>query len=77
MARKASSKPDSGSAQSSNIIGFDLSAQNNNMVALPGLLFESTQIPVCLRFLAKDKNADTNRGFRGHLEMENQLALAA
>ncbi len=34
------------------------------MVALPGQLFYSTQIPVCLWFLAKSKNADANRGFR-------------
>ena len=34
------------------------------MVALPGQLFYSTQIPVCLWFLAKGKNADTKRGFR-------------
>ncbi len=34
------------------------------MVALPGQLFYSTQIPVCLWFLAKSKAADTKRGFR-------------
>ena len=34
------------------------------MVALPGQLFYSTQIPVCLWFLAKNKNADARRGFR-------------
>ena len=34
------------------------------MVALPGQLFYSTQIPVCLWFLAKSKEADTQRGFR-------------
>jgi len=34
------------------------------MVALPGQLFYSTQIPVCLWFLAKSKKADTKRGFR-------------
>jgi type I restriction enzyme M protein len=34
------------------------------MVALPGQLFYSTQIPVCLWFLAKSKNADAQRGFR-------------
>jgi len=34
------------------------------MVALPGQLFYSTQIPVCLWFLAKNKAADTTRGFR-------------
>jgi type I restriction enzyme M protein len=34
------------------------------MVALPGQLFYSTQIPVCLWLLAKNKNADAKRGFR-------------
>lgn len=34
------------------------------MVALPGQLFYSTQIPVCLWFLAKDKKANVARGFR-------------
>jgi type I restriction enzyme M protein len=34
------------------------------MVALPGQLFYSTQIPVCLWFLAKSKSADVKRGFR-------------
>ncbi len=34
------------------------------MVALPGQLFYSTQIPVCLWFLAKNKGADAKRGFR-------------
>jgi type I restriction enzyme M protein len=34
------------------------------MVALPGQLFYSTQIPVCLWFLAKNKNTDAKRGFR-------------
>jgi type I restriction enzyme M protein len=34
------------------------------MVALPGQLFYSTQIPVCLWFLAKTKAADGKRGFR-------------
>ncbi len=32
--------------------------------ALPGQIFSSTQIPVCLWFLAKNKNADAKRGFR-------------
>ena len=32
--------------------------------ALPGQLFYSTQIPVGLWFLAKNKNADAKRGFR-------------
>lgn len=34
------------------------------MVALPGQLFYSTQIPVCLWFLSKSKSADAKRGFR-------------
>jgi len=34
------------------------------MVALPGQLFYSTQIPVCLWFLSKSKAADGQRGFR-------------
>jgi type I restriction enzyme M protein len=34
------------------------------MVALPGQLFYSTQIPVCLWFLAKSKADDSQRGFR-------------
>jgi type I restriction enzyme M protein len=34
------------------------------MVALPGQLFYSTQIPVCLWFLAKRKADDSQRGFR-------------
>ena len=34
------------------------------MVALPGQLFYSTQIPVCLWFLVKNKSADAKRGFR-------------
>jgi type I restriction enzyme M protein len=34
------------------------------IVALPGQLFYSTQIPVCLWFLTKNKNADAKRGFR-------------
>ena len=34
------------------------------MVALPGQLFYSTQIPVCLWFLTKSKKADAKRGYR-------------
>lgn len=34
------------------------------MVALPGQLFYSTQIPVCLWFLTKNKKSDAKRGFR-------------
>ncbi len=36
----------------------------SNSASLPGQLFYSTQIPVCLWFLAKNKAADTKRGFR-------------
>lgn len=45
--------------------------------ALPGQLCYGTQIPVCLRFLAKNKAADAKRGFRDRIGLENQLALAA
>ncbi len=34
------------------------------MVALPGQLFYTTQIPVCLWFLSKNKKADKTRGYR-------------
>lgn len=34
------------------------------MIALPGQLFYTTQIPVCLWFLSKNKKADSERGFR-------------
>ncbi len=34
------------------------------MVALPGQLFYSTPIPVCVWFLAKNKNIDVKRGLR-------------
>jgi hypothetical protein len=43
-----------------------------NCVALPGHLFYSTQTPVCLKFLAKNKAAEAKRGL---LEVVNQLAL--
>jgi hypothetical protein len=36
----------------------------SNFASLPGQLFYSTQIPVCLWFLPKNKNADAQRGFR-------------
>ncbi len=39
-------------------------AMKRRMGALPGQLFYSTQIPVCLWFLAKNKVADAKRGFR-------------
>lgn len=34
------------------------------MIALPGQLFYTTQIPVCLWFLTKNKNEDKERGYR-------------
>ncbi|MDR9375389.1 MAG: class I SAM-dependent DNA methyltransferase, partial [Schleiferiaceae bacterium] len=34
------------------------------MIALPGQLFYTTQIPVCLWFMTKNKKADPERGFR-------------
>lgn len=37
------------------------------MVALPGQLFYSTQIPACLWFLAKDKSANGHRDRRGEI----------
>jgi len=36
----------------------------DRMVALPGQLFYSTQIPVCLWFIAKNKGADAQRAWR-------------
>ena len=34
------------------------------MIALPGQLFYTTQIPVCLWIISKDKTANTDKGFR-------------
>jgi type I restriction enzyme M protein len=34
------------------------------MIALPGQLFYTTQIPVCLWFLTKNKKTDSKRGYR-------------
>jgi len=34
------------------------------MIAMPGQLFYTTQIPVCLWFLSRNKKADSTRGFR-------------
>ncbi len=34
------------------------------MIALPGQLFYTTQIPVCLWFLSKSKKTDSERGYR-------------
>lgn len=35
------------------------------MIAMPGQLFYTTQIPVCLWFLTRSKKPDRKRGFRG------------
>lgn len=34
------------------------------MIALPGQLFYTTQIPVCLWFMTRSKKADAKRGYR-------------
>jgi len=58
------------------------------MVALPGQLFYSTQIPVCLWFIARDKRGQPSPGaprhplpegeghYRGGLDFSGQLELA-
>jgi len=61
----------------SEIIPQVVSEAKDNMVALPGQLFYSTLILVCLWFLAKNKKADAKRGFRGRFGVENILALAS
>jgi len=38
------------------------------MIALPGQLFFTTQIPVCLWFISLNKKADSTRGFRDRRE---------
>ncbi len=38
------------------------------MIALPGQLFYTTQIPVCLWFLTKNKWTDAERGYRNRQE---------
>src|SRR5437764_8782674 len=45
------------------------------MVALPGQLFYSTQIPVCLWFVTRSKAADPKRGF--HDRRRNTLFIDA
>jgi type I restriction enzyme M protein len=40
------------------------------MVALPGEPFYRPQIPVCLWFLAKNKNADAKRSFHQYLHWD-------
>ncbi len=48
-----------------------LSEAKNNMGTLPGQPFTSTQIPVCLWFLAKNKTADAKRDFRDRSQQTN------
>ena len=44
----------------------------DGMVALPGQLFYSTQIPVCLWFLAKDKSHKSNKSHATHRDRRKQ-----
>ena len=39
------------------------------MKTFSGQFFHSMQIPVCLWFLAKNKNADAKRGFRDRRQL--------
>ena len=57
------SNTDKTSKTSTATIGFEAKLVDC-MVALPGQLFYSTQIPVCLWFLAKDKKTDAKRHLR-------------
>ena len=50
-----------------------VSAAKDNTVALPGQLFDITQFPVCLWFLAKNKAADAKRGFRDRQERSQHI----
>ena len=68
-------KSNGSSNASSATIGFEADLVDC-MVALPGQLFYSTQIPVCLWFLAKNKTgelANNARLFGG----ETELSLVA
>lgn len=65
MARKASKTPDKSAA---NLV-FEA---KDNMVALPGQIFHSTQIPVCLWFVWKNERAGQCRAVP-----ELELAQAA
>ena len=47
------------------------------MVALPGQLFYSTQIPACLWFLARDKAANGHRDRRGEILFIDARKLGA
>jgi hypothetical protein len=53
-----------------------LSAAKNNRVALPGQLFRSTQIPVCLWFSGKNITLDSANDAR-LFDGENQFSLVA
>ena len=47
------------------------------MVALPGQLFYSTQIPACLWFLARDKSANGHRDRKGEILFIDARKLGA
>jgi type I restriction enzyme M protein len=47
------------------------------MVALPGQLFYSTQIPACLWFIARNKKNGQFRDRRGHVLLSTHASLAA
>lgn len=53
-----------------------LSGAKNNMVALPGKLFYSTQIPVCLLFSGKNNTLDSANNAR-LFDGETELSLVA
>ena len=62
-----SPEPRNGSVRSPNTVTakpHSLGRQRDILRALPGQLFYSTLIPVCLWLLVKNKNADAKRGFR-------------
>jgi type I restriction enzyme M protein len=77
VARSASSKPEAklhGLGRQRDIRRALIEADLVDcMVALPGQLFYSTQIPVCLWFLSKNKAADAKRGFRDRQERTRSI----
>jgi type I restriction enzyme M protein len=46
------------------------------MVALPGQLFYSTQIPVCLWFIRENGNASAKHGAFNTAQIQNNAAMA-
>jgi type I restriction-modification system DNA methylase subunit len=50
---------------------------NATLRALPGQLFYGTQIPVCLWFLAKNKNAEAERGLTPNQVPANSRSVPA